>query len=179
MRIIQISSFSEWEQIIRTNPNAHFVCPAWISKDSSLTTCATTMGLCPQYNGIPPNISGLSGRSFGASQDPWHKLWSLCDKVNERFETGTLLPSFPITLIPAFTVTFGYIEFQAKRAIEDVFLAHTKFAPRNDKIIVMISWGRQLERELEHFIITEFNKYGCDVEIVMPPLGSNCHWTAA
>lgn len=132
------------------------------------------MGL-PQFVRPIPNISGLHGRAYGRSANPWHSLWLLCDKVNDNFETGTLLPRYPITIFPAFTITYAFDKLKAEKSIDDIFLAHQRFSILPKKLLVLISWGRNLETSLKDFILQKFDRSDLDVEIVLPPVGSNCH----
>ena len=178
MEVVQANENSEIAKIILHHKDDHLVCPAWISKKSSLVMCAEQILSYPQFEGRVPGVSGLAGRTYGNSTNPWHKLWSLCDQVNDHFESGTLLPEYRITLLPAFTVTFGFDEKKAAAAVRDVFEAHKSFC--SDKnIVILLSFGRNLRSKLEPWVKDAFSHSNYNVKLVFPPVDSDCHWSAA
>ena len=81
----------------------------------------------------------LSGGGVTANQF-WSGVWSLFDLTNDRYETTSLLPDFPLTFLPAFTVRPPYNATQAKRAIMDAFKAHEELS-RKTRIFFSIAFS--------------------------------------
>lgn len=178
MKINEASTKQAFFQLITDSHEHHVVCPAWISDESALTHVAESLLNFPK-NSYIPQVSGLHGRAYGVHPNPWHRLWRLCDEVKDGFETGTLLPQHKVTLLPAWTVTYGFKRDKARESIQNVFNAHGRFLSSEVPLRVFISWGRGLESELKEWLETEFDSMGGIVEIVYPPRGHDCHWSAA
>lgn len=156
--------------------DVHFIVSAWISRGSALT-----MLLCQKLGwSTKEGNFQLSQLNTNVLADPkfeknnWPAFRKLCDRVNYNFETGTLLPTHNITMIPAFT-TRGPIDLpRAKLALKDVAVAHEQFAS-NKKLVYLITWGndmpgthvvtiKQAFSEVEHDIF-HFDESGFSVDI--------------
>ena len=136
--------------------NPHYVVPAWISSDSSLVRVLTSELTWPEYKGAPEGVGGLSGRVYyepaesSLSEKQWLSLWKLCDQVNDAYETGTLLPKHPVTLLPAFTVTPPFVLEKAELSIQDAIKAHQSYAEGD--LVFVFCWGEEMKNKIEEWL---------------------------
>ena len=113
---------------------AHCVVPAWVTENSPLHDVLVKVFDYPSPDGRPLGVHGLAGRAWtrpapSADIDQnWHKVWALCDAVNDNYETGTLLPHYRLTLLPAYTITRPLKPELVRASIQDMLEAHHRFS---------------------------------------------------
>jgi len=136
--------------------NPHYVVPAWISSNSSLVSVLISEFAWPEYKGVPEGVGGLSGRVYyepdksSLSEKQWLSLWKLCDQVNDAYETGTLLPKYPVTLLPAYTVTNPFVLEKAELSIKDAIKAHQSYAEGD--LVFVFCWGVEMKNKIEEWL---------------------------
>jgi hypothetical protein len=113
--------------------HAHCVAPAWITPTAPLYDVLINVFDYPRPDGREFGVDGLAGRAWttpirGVNIDEnWHRIWKLCDQVNDEYEVGTLLPNYRLTLMPAYLITQPLNEDKVLQSVQEVLQAQHRF----------------------------------------------------
>jgi hypothetical protein len=167
MPVQQIQQDDDFRRQIQKHPEAHFVCPAWIADEAPLTHLAQFFMNLPLKNS--QNVSRVKSVNplSNELQYDWESLSRDCDVVNDGHDTGTSMPNFRLTLLPAFTGTSGLRSDRCRQAISDVFKAHRRYLSSEDEIVFLVPWGRGLGSRFSQWLLSEVDKQSTGLKVTV------------